>query len=259
MSAARGSRSGGRSRPITSSASAATLPLMRGHGLGPRHALAPRRRAVTSSCSRSPGTTCRRNLALSTPRSQARRDVPRRAVHQQDGRDLRQGLDHQHARHHRRAGKMPLKEIFVDGDVLDRHDPAAGLMLGDGVDQRRGIAIAEPVDGGRNVDAGTRRNLPVGMKSGDVENWRLADFQIPPISKLQLFLRAAARGVETLDDLVGDVQARVHVGGAGVGDAEHGVEAFLLGDLLDDRKSLLLEIALQLVLQLGISAWAFSA
>ena len=44
------------------------------------------------------------------------------AVHQQDGRDLGQRLDHQDARHHRRAGEMPLEEVFVDGDVLDRLD-----------------------------------------------------------------------------------------------------------------------------------------
>ena len=49
---------------------------------------------------------------------------------------------------------------------------------------------------------------------------------------------------------VRDVQAGVHVGGAGVGDAEHGVEALLLRDFLDDRDQPLLELRLQLVLQL---------
>ena len=103
---------------------------------------------VTSSVSRSPGTTCSRNFALSTPRSQARPIVAAvRPVHQQDGRDLRQRLDHQDARHHRRAGKMSLEEVLVDGDVLDRLDPPPGLVLGDGVDERRRIAVAEAVDG----------------------------------------------------------------------------------------------------------------
>ena len=78
----------------------------------------------------------------------------RRRVHEQDGRHLRQRLDHEHAGHQRRAGKMPLEEIFVDGDVLDGLDPPPRLVLGDGVNQRRGIAVAEPVERGLDVDSG---------------------------------------------------------------------------------------------------------
>ena len=44
---------------------------------------------------------------------------------------------------------MPLEEILVDGDVLDRHEPAPGLVLGDASTSGDGIAVAEPVDGGR--------------------------------------------------------------------------------------------------------------
>ena len=147
------------SSPITSSASAATLPLMLATAFA--RAIDSRRGPiVTSSVSRSPGTTGSRNFALSTPRSQAPDD--RRAagrVHQQDGRDLRQRLDHEHARHQRRAGKMPLEEILVDGDVLDRLDPPPGLVLGDGVNQRRGIAVAEAVEGLRDVDQDTEASV----------------------------------------------------------------------------------------------------
>jgi hypothetical protein len=32
-------------------------------------------------------------------------------------------------------GKCPLKEFFVDGDVLDRDDAAAGLVPRDGIDE----------------------------------------------------------------------------------------------------------------------------
>ena len=82
--------------------------------------------SVTSSRSRSPGTTCRRNLARSTPRSATRaRGGPVAALEQQQRRHLRQRLDHQHRRHQRRAREMALEELFVDGDVLDRHQPLA--------------------------------------------------------------------------------------------------------------------------------------
>jgi hypothetical protein len=63
--------------------------------------------------------------------------APGRArVRQQDRGDLRQRLDHQHARHQRRAGKMPLEEFLVDGDVLDGDDAPAGLVLRDGIDEQ---------------------------------------------------------------------------------------------------------------------------
>ena len=74
------------------------------------------------------------------------------AVDQEQRGDLRQRLDHEHARHQRRAGKVPLEEIFVDGDVLDGDEPLAGLVLGDRVDERRRVPVAEPVDGFGDVE-----------------------------------------------------------------------------------------------------------
>jgi hypothetical protein len=56
-------------------------------------------------------------------------------------------------------------------------------------------------------------------------------------------------GVEPLDDFVGEVEPRVHVGKAGFGREDH-VEALLLRDLLDDRDQPLLELALQVVLKI---------
>ena len=58
-----------------------------------------------------------------------------RAVENQEACHLRERLDHEHARHERRAGKVALKEFLVDGDVLDRHDAAARLEQRDGVDE----------------------------------------------------------------------------------------------------------------------------
>ena len=45
-----------------------------------------------------------------------------------------------------RARKVPLKELLADGDVLDRHEPDAGLVLGDGVEQERGIAVVDAIE-----------------------------------------------------------------------------------------------------------------
>ena len=50
---------------------------------------------------------------------------------QKQRRRLRERLDHQDAGQERLARKVPLEELFTDGDVLDHHDPLAGLVLDD--------------------------------------------------------------------------------------------------------------------------------
>jgi len=90
------------------------------------------------------------------PRGRARA-VP---IGQQQRGHLRERLDHQHARHERRAGKVTLEELLVDRHVLHGDQPVAGLVLGDGVHQQGRIAIAQTVDDVGNVDghdAGHRR------------------------------------------------------------------------------------------------------
>jgi hypothetical protein len=47
---------------------------------------------------------------------------------------------------------VSLEEVLVDGDVLDGLDPPPRLVLGNGVNQRRGIAIAETVEGLQDID-----------------------------------------------------------------------------------------------------------
>ena len=49
-------------------------------------------------------------------------------LEQEQGRHLRQRLEHQDAGHERGARKMALEELFVDGDVLDGDQPASGLV-----------------------------------------------------------------------------------------------------------------------------------
>jgi hypothetical protein len=67
-------------------------------------------------------------------------------LEQQRGGDLSQRLEHQHTRHERNTGKMALKEILVDGDVLMRDETSAGLVLRDDVDEQRRVAITQPVE-----------------------------------------------------------------------------------------------------------------
>jgi len=68
------------------------------------------------------------------------------AVQQQHRRHLRQRLEHHHARQHRRARKVSLEEFFVDGDVLDRNQPPSCVVLGDRVDQKGWLPVAEAVE-----------------------------------------------------------------------------------------------------------------
>ena len=53
---------------------------------------------------------------------------------------------------------MSGKELFVDGDVPDGDEPAACLVLGDRVHEDGRIAVAEPLQGGADID---RHGLPV--------------------------------------------------------------------------------------------------
>ncbi len=70
----------------------------------------------------------------------------RRRIEQQQRRRLRQRLDHEDRRHQRLVRKVSLEEIFVDGDVLERDQPLPRLVLGDGVDEKRGKAVGKPFE-----------------------------------------------------------------------------------------------------------------
>ena len=113
----------------------------------PPPARAPAARAarpsVTSSRSRSPGTTCRRNLASLTPRSVHAR--VRRAASRSRSRTAATCASASiisTAGHQRRAREMALEELFVDGDVLDGDQPPARLVLVDRVDEQRRVPVA---------------------------------------------------------------------------------------------------------------------
>jgi hypothetical protein len=42
--------------------------------------------------------------------------------------------------------EVALEKLFVDGDVLERHQPLPRLVLGDPVDEERGKAVDETID-----------------------------------------------------------------------------------------------------------------
>ena len=60
----------------------------------------------------------------------------------------------------RRPGKVSLEELLVDGDVLDRDEPPARLVLGDRVDEQRRIPVAQPVEENGDVDHHGKRRMP---------------------------------------------------------------------------------------------------
>ena len=72
--------------------------------------------------------------------------APPLALEQQDRRHLGQSLDHQDPRHDGGSGKVALKEVLVDGDVLVRHQARARLVLHDRVEQVRRVAMGQAVD-----------------------------------------------------------------------------------------------------------------
>ena len=51
---------------------------------------------------------------------------------------------------------MSLEEILAHRDVLDRHEAPALLMLGDRVDEHRGIPVAQAIERLRDVDGHER-------------------------------------------------------------------------------------------------------
>ena len=73
-----------------------------------------------------------------------RNDV--RAQEAEDACRLRERLDDHDARHDRPAGEMPRNEQLVAGDILERTDPLAGVVLEYAVDEQKGVAMRQPLD-----------------------------------------------------------------------------------------------------------------
>src|SRR6185503_18549999 len=61
----------------------------------------------------------------------------------QHGADLGQRFHNQHTGHHGRAGKVALKKVLVDADLLDADDSFAGNQLHNSIDEEKGIAVRQ--------------------------------------------------------------------------------------------------------------------
>jgi hypothetical protein len=130
------------------------LPVQAGDGAKLRERPAPRPRGhfQRQTVARDDAHAELRLVDAAQPGAAERRAVGR--FHQQDRRHLRQRLDHEHAGHQRLARKMSLEDVFVDRDVLDGRQAPPRLVLGDRIDQRGGIPVAEPFQGGADVSRG---------------------------------------------------------------------------------------------------------
>ena len=135
-----------------------------GHGL-PVHRRGrrcPRHAAV-------PSAECHRQLEpvagndLSTELGIVHATKPRAAsaglpVGQEERRDLHERLDHEHARHQRRARKVSLEVLLVDRDVLHGHDAASRLVFRHRIHEHGRIAVRKAIENERDVHAdGGRR------------------------------------------------------------------------------------------------------
>ena len=119
-------------------------------GMGARETRAPRshRHFEPKAIARHDGQSEFRVVDPSQIRPRGRAIAPLR---EQDGCDLRERLDHQDARHQGRAGKVPLKKLLADRDILVRDDAASGLVLRHRVNEGGRIAIAEAIEDFRDV------------------------------------------------------------------------------------------------------------
>ena len=65
---------------------------------------------------------------------------------------------------------MPLKELLADGDVRDRDDPGARIMLDHAVDEQGRKTIAEPVEQLGNIggheESWCRHGSPLSTGTG---------------------------------------------------------------------------------------------
>ena len=61
----------------------------------------------------------------------------------QDRAALGECLNHQNTRHYRRAGKVTLKILFVDADLLDANHALAWDEFDDPIDEQKRIAVRE--------------------------------------------------------------------------------------------------------------------
>src|SRR5262245_46461918 len=227
----------------TSSASATSCPptsaAARARTSGPR-----RRSSVTSSLRRSPGTTCFRNFALSTPRSVTRPvGSSSEATCVSDSIIKTAGISGV-------PGKCPWKNSSLTVTFLIatiRRPGSCSAMSStrsEGYrEERRSTAL----------EIGKVRALMLSGASYKLQVTSSEPFELPELGTCNLELGTLLRrwldGVQFLDDVEGDVEPLVGPDDARVLRVDDEVEALLLAHLPQDRLDALLELLHQLVLQ----------
>jgi hypothetical protein len=116
-----------------------------------------------------------------TAQVHARAGGNRGVFQNQDRRRLDERFNHQHRRHQRRAGEMSLEEFLADGNVLDRDDAPAGVVLDDGVDQHRRIAVTEAIERLRDIDG--HRAISLSRLAADLPVGRSVQPSLPDVGE----------------------------------------------------------------------------
>src|SRR5690606_29853989 len=88
------------------------------------------------------------------------REVER--LHRENAGRLRQRLDLQHARHDRPTGEVPLEELLVEADRLDRPNLLVDAQIGDLVDEKERVAVRQGLENLRDVVGARGRDLAHG-------------------------------------------------------------------------------------------------
>ena len=75
---------------------------------------------------------------------------------QQHSAGLRHGFYDQHAGHYRKIGKVSGKEMLVDGDILDSHNPLLAGQFHDPVNQQKWVTMRQDLENVMNVEGRAR-------------------------------------------------------------------------------------------------------
>src|ERR1041384_5887999 len=93
--------------------------------------------------------------------------------------DLGQRFDHEHARHHRRAGKVALEIRLVDTDLLDADDSFARHEFYDAIDEEKRITMRQELLNREGIENCFHRNLqfPIADRDRQSSQFQIGNWQ----------------------------------------------------------------------------------
>ncbi len=95
---------------------------------------------------------------------------------QERAASLRDGFHDQYARHDRQVGEVSGKERFVDGYILDGHNPLLALDLNHTVDQQKGKTVGQDAEDVDDVQRCLVRRRGRGCRVSGVGHFLLPGF-----------------------------------------------------------------------------------